>query len=334
MPVDSTVGADVYGLDMTPTSAAIGMCFPRTFPAALVTDVARRLEGGGADALWVIEDCFYTTGPTLSAAALAVTERLTVGLGILPAVARNPAVTAMEIATLCALAPGRFLPGIGHGVQEWMGQMGVRPKSPLTTLEEVTVAVTRLLAGENVTVEGKEVRLQDVKLDRPPTEAPPILLGVRGPKSLALAGRVGGGVVLAEPASPSYVRAAVEQAGSPDDFVVAAFSAFCVRSDRKTAYEWTAPWLAGLIAENNPALKPLPFYEDLITRYDELGVAGLATMPQDWWAELGPIGTLDDAATHLDALEAAGVHHIGLFPDPEVEHGLPQLDYVLELAKR
>jgi 5,10-methylenetetrahydromethanopterin reductase len=313
MPVDRIVGAYGYGLDMTPTSAALGMCFPRTFPAALVTDVARRLEGGGADELWVIEDCFYTAGPTLSAAALAVTDRLTVGLGILPAVARNPAVTAMEIATLCALAPGRFLPGIGHGVQEWMGQMGVRPKSPLTTLEEVTVAVTRLLAGENVTVDGKEVRLQDVKLD--------------------LAGRIGGGVVLAEPASPSYVRAAVEQAGSPDDFVVAAFSAFCVRSDRKTAYEWTAPWLAGLIAENNPALKPLPFYDDLITRYDESGVAGLVTMPQDWWAELGPIGTLDDAAAHLDALTTAGVHHIGLFPDPEVEHG-PQLDYVLELAKR
>ena len=128
------------------------MCFPRTFPAALVTDVARRLEAGGADELWVIEDCFYTAGPSLVAAALSVTERLTVGLGIVPAVARTAAVTAMEFATLDALGPGRFLPGIGHGVQEWMGQMGVRPRSPLTALEEVTVAVNRLLAGEDVTV--------------------------------------------------------------------------------------------------------------------------------------------------------------------------------------
>jgi len=310
------------------------MCFPRTFPAALVTDVARRLEAGGAAELWVIEDCFYTAGPSLVAAALSVTERLTVGLGIVPAVARTAAVTAMEFATLDALGPGRFLPGIGHGVQEWMGQMGVRPKSPLTALEEVTVAVNRLLAGEDVTVDGQYVQLNQVKLDAPPATAPPILLGVRGPKSLALAGRVAGGVVLAEPASPSYVRAAVEQAGSPDDFVVAAFSAFCVRADRKTAYEWTAPWLAGLIAEKNPALPALPFYDDLIKRYDEQGVPGLVTMPTDWWAELAPVGTLDDAAAHLDALTAAGVHHIGLFPDPEVEYGLPQLDYVLELANR
>lgn len=310
------------------------MCFPRTYPAALVTDVARRLDGGGVDELWVIEDCFFTAGPSLSAAALSVTERLTVGLGILPAVARTAAVTAMEIATLCALAPGRFLPGIGHGVQEWMDQMGVRRKSPLTALDEVTVAVTRLLAGEKVSMEGKEVYLRDVQLDAPPAEPPPILLGVRGPKSLALAGRVAGGVVLAEPASPSFVRAAVEQAGSPEGFVVAAFSAIFVRKDRKTAYEWAAPWLAGLLTQGTPEVKGLPFYADLLNRYDESGVPGLVTMPQEWWAEIGPIGTLDDAAAHIDALEAAGVHHIGLFPDPEVEHGLPQLDYVLELANR
>ncbi|WP_432942310.1 LLM class flavin-dependent oxidoreductase [Kribbella sp. CA-253562] len=314
--------------------SSLGMCFPRTWPAGLVTDVARRLEAGGADELWIIEDCFYTAGPTLSAAALSVTERLTVGLGILPAVVRTAAVTAMEIATLCALAPGRFVPGIGHGVQEWMGQMGVRPKSPLTALEEVTLAVTRLLAGENVSMNGKYVVLDQVKLDAPPADVPPILLGVRGPKSLALAGRVGGGIVLAEPASPSYVRQAVEQAGSPEGFVVATFSALCVRDDRKTAYEWSAPWLAAQLDQKNPALPPLPFYDDLVRRYDESGVDGLVSMPVDWWQEIGPIGTLDDAAAHLDALQGAGVHHVGLFPDPEVEHGLPQLEHVVALANR
>ena len=56
--------------------------------------------------------------------ALAVTERLAVGIGILPAVARNPAITAMELATLAGLAPGRVVAGIGHGVQEWMAQVG------------------------------------------------------------------------------------------------------------------------------------------------------------------------------------------------------------------
>jgi 5,10-methylenetetrahydromethanopterin reductase len=313
---------------------ALGMCFPRTYPAALVTDVARRLDRGGADELWIIEDCFFTAGPALVSAALTSTERLTVGLGIVPAVARTAAVTAMEFATLEALGPGRFLPGIGHGVQSWMGQMGVRPKSPLTALEEVTTSVTRLLAGEEVSFEGKTVFLDKVKLDAPPAEVPPILLGVQGPKSMALAGRVAGGVVLAEPATAPYVRQSVEYAGSPEGFVVAVFAAMCVRPDRKTAYEWTAPWLGWRIGERPPQLTALPFFDEMKKLYDASGEAGLVGMPSDWWTAIGAIGTLDDAAAHVETLEAAGVQHVGLFPDPEVEHGLPQLDYVLELANR
>ncbi|HEY3556871.1 MAG TPA: LLM class flavin-dependent oxidoreductase [Kribbella sp.] len=313
---------------------ALGLCFPRTYPAALVTDVARRLDRGGADELWIIEDCFFTAGPSLVSAALTSTERLTVGLGIVPAVVRTAAVTAMEFATLDALGPGRFLPGIGHGVQSWMGQMGVRPKSPLTALEEVTTSVTRLLAGEEVSFEGTTVTLDKVKLDAPPAVAPSILLGVQGPKSMALAGRVAGGVVLAEPATAPYVRQSVAYAGSPEGFVVAVFAAMCVRPDRKSAYEWTAPWLGSRIGERPPQLTALPFFDELKKLYDEAGEAGLVGMPRDWWTAIGAIGTLEDAAAHLETLEAAGVDHVGLFPDPEVEHGLPQLDYVLELAKR
>ena len=294
---------------------------PPDVPAPLVTDVARRLEAGGADELWVIEDCFYTAGPSLSAAALAVTERLTVGLGIVPAVARTAAVTAMEIATLCALAPGRLLPGIGHGVQDWMGQMGVRPKSPLTALEEVTVAVTRLLAGESVSMDGKTVLLDNVRLDAPPAEAPPILLGVRGPKSMALAGRVGGGVVLAEPASPSYVRAASSRLvrRMTSSSRCSAPSA-CAKTGRPRT-GGARPGSAWQLDDKNPALAAMPFYEDLLELYSEAGTAGFVTMPHEWWLEIGPIGTLDDAAAHIATLEAAGVQHIGLFPDPEVDTG-------------
>ncbi|TDD58098.1 LLM class flavin-dependent oxidoreductase [Kribbella antibiotica] len=310
------------------------MTFPRTYPAALVTDVARRLEAGGADELWIIEDCFYTSGPSLVAAALASTERLTVGLGIVPAVARTAAVTAMEFATLDALAPGRFLPGIGHGVQEWMGQMGVRPKSPLTALDEVTTTVTRLLAGESVSFEGKVVQLRDVKLEAPPAVAPPILLGVQGPKSMALAGRVAGGLVLAEGASAAYVRQSLKLAGNPEGFVVAAFTSLCIREDRKSAYEWTAPWIGWQLSAKNPGLTALPFYEELQKLFDESGEAGLVGMPREWWTALGAIGTIEDAVEHVEQLEAAGVHHISLCPDPEVEHGLPQLEFVVELANR
>jgi alkanesulfonate monooxygenase SsuD/methylene tetrahydromethanopterin reductase-like flavin-dependent oxidoreductase (luciferase family) len=319
---------------MTTPRAEIGMCFRRTFPPALVTEVARRLEDGGADQLWIVEDCFYTAGVSLAATALAVTERLRVGLGILPAVARNPAITAMEIATLAGLAPGRVLAGIGHGVQSWMEQMGARPPSPVTTLDEVITAVRRLLAGELVTTHGRHVHLDDVRLDQPPAEAPPVLAGVRGPKSLAMAGRVAQGVVLAEPASPSYVRWALDQAGRTGDadFHVAVFAELCIEDDRTRAYQRMAPWLASLLDAPSAGLRALPFFDEMAARHADRGVDGLVTMPADWWTELAPIGALDDARAHVAALEAAGVHSIGLFPPPDLALTHAHLPHVLALA--
>jgi hypothetical protein len=57
-------------------------------------------------------------------------------------------------------------------------------------------------------------------------------------------------------------------------------------------------------------------------------------MPSDWWQEIGPIGTVDDAVAHIEALEAEGVHSIGMFPAPEVGIATAQLDDVLRLATR
>jgi len=201
-------------------------------------------------------------------------------------------------------------------------------------LEEVIVAVTRLLAGERVTTHGREVHLDDVALEQPPAEPPPVLAGVRGPKSLAMAGRVAGGLVLAEPASPAYVRAALEQAGHPAPFYVAVFAPLCVTPDRAAAHEIMAPWLADRVGSPTAGLTALPFFAELVERHRRLGVEGLASMPDDWWAEIGPIGTLDDAAAHLGALEAAGVHAVGLFPAPDVDVARSQVDDVLALARR
>lgn len=310
------------------------MCFDRTFPPSDVTEFARALDTGGADQLWIIEDCFYTGGVSLAAAALAVTERLTVGVGILPAVARTAAVTAMEIATLCGIAPGRVLPGIGHGVQRWMQQMGVRPASPLTALEEVLVAVGRLLDGEEVSVEGHYVRLEGVRLDQPPAQRPPILAGVQQAKSLALAGRVADGVVLAEPGSPSYVRWTEQYLGAPEPFHRAVFSVVCVRPERRDAYHAMAPWVAAQLVTPSVGMRALPFFDDLAARHERDGLDGILTMPREWWAELAPIGTMDDALAHLAALEAAGVDSVGLYPSLEVAVAREQVADVVRLAQR
>ncbi len=308
------------------------MCFDRQLPPPFVVEVAEALDAGGVDQLWIIEDCFYTAGISLGATALARTERLQVGFGILPAVARNPAITAMELATLAELAPGRLLAGIGHGVQGWMGQMGARTPSPLTTLDEAITIVRRLLRGESVSFDGRQFTMAEVKLDQPPADVPPVLAGVRGPKSLALAGRVADGLVLAEGAGASYVRQAIEHAGSPDPFHVSVFTALCVTEERAEAHRIMAPFVAGLLSSPNPAVDAHPHAAELRERFADRGVDGIADMPQEWWLSLGAIGTFDDAVTHIAALHDAGADDVSLFPGPTVDLTREDLETVRRLA--
>jgi alkanesulfonate monooxygenase SsuD/methylene tetrahydromethanopterin reductase-like flavin-dependent oxidoreductase (luciferase family) len=314
--------------------AEIGMCFDRSFPAGAVVEYARKLEGAGIEQLWLIEDCFYTAGVSLAATALSATERIAVGIGILPAVARNPAITAMEIATLCNIAPGRFRPGIGHGVQAWMAQMGVRPASPLAALEETITVVKRLLAGDDVSFDGKQVHLDSVRLDQPPDVAPPVLAGVQQERSLALAGRVADGVILVEGAGPTYVEWSLDQAGRPEQFEVVTFTMLSVADDRRDAYRPVAEFVAELITDRRPAFTVLPFYDELAQRVASGGSEALVEMPADYWTQIGAIGTIDDALAHVAALEAAGVGSINIFPGPELELAWAQMPQVAALAAR
>ncbi|MGB3186500.1 MAG: LLM class flavin-dependent oxidoreductase [Ornithinimicrobium sp.] len=203
---------------------------PREVSPADIARVAVACEEAGFDELWVVEDCFYTGGLICAALALSATSQITVGIGILPAVVRNPAFTAMEAATLAGAFEQRVHLGIGHGVAAWMRQIGAQPASWLRSLEETTEAVRDLLHGETVSVSGAYVRLDQVRLEFVPEHPPLLSLGVRGPKSVTLAGRVADGVILAEPTPVEYISAARGQLLST--------RASAAPAPRVTAYSW------------------------------------------------------------------------------------------------
>jgi alkanesulfonate monooxygenase SsuD/methylene tetrahydromethanopterin reductase-like flavin-dependent oxidoreductase (luciferase family) len=103
----------------------------------------------------------------------------------------------MEAASLHRMFPGRAMLGVGHGVRDWMGQVGARLESPLTLLRENLLALRALLGGERVTVDGRYVRLDDVVLDWPPHGPRSAdLAGATGPRSLRLTGEAADGTIL------------------------------------------------------------------------------------------------------------------------------------------
>jgi alkanesulfonate monooxygenase SsuD/methylene tetrahydromethanopterin reductase-like flavin-dependent oxidoreductase (luciferase family) len=193
----------------------VGVVFRPQLPPERMREFVLTAEAAGLDDVWLWEDCFAEGGLASASAALAWTSTLRIGLGLMPVPLRNPAVAAMEIATLQRLFPGRFVPAVGHGVLSWMEQVGARVRSPMTLLREWVSAARALLHGERVTTRGEYIRLDQVALDWPPETAPPVLVGARGPKTLALAGELADGLVLDAGISPEGVKRAVARAAAP-----------------------------------------------------------------------------------------------------------------------
>src|SRR5579862_9783474 len=101
----------------------LGVVFTADRPPEELPAFATAAEAEGLDELWVWEDCFLAGGISASATGLAVTGRISVGVGAMPVVCRRPGAAAMEIATLARLHRGRCIAGLGHGMPAWMEQI-------------------------------------------------------------------------------------------------------------------------------------------------------------------------------------------------------------------
>ncbi len=216
----------------------------------------------------------------------------------------------MEWATLALLHPGRLHCGLGHGVTEWMHQIGAQSSSPVTLLRDMSEVVRRLLRGQTVTHAGGTVKLDDVRLEYPPTVIPPVSLGVRGPVSLRLAGEVADGAILSEWSSAQYVkwaRARIAEGrrlgGVSTSFRLTVFVGFCFADDSEALDATTA---ATRLVQDRPDMLRMMWPEraerDLVPSIDEVMATGLA------------VGSGADIASHLTSLAKAGADALVLVP--------------------
>jgi 5,10-methylenetetrahydromethanopterin reductase len=325
--------------DRAPVGAVIGS----SLPPELIVSTARKVEQLGFGEIWAPEDYFFNGGITTASAILGATESIPVGLGIISVMARHPAVAAMEIATLERLHPGRIMPGFGLGVPHWVGQMGLMPKSTLAALREGVGSVRALLAGEEVTAEGKIFSLDAIKLVHPPASVPGLHMGVVGPKMLNLSGEVADGTIISVLAGTTYVQWLRERVAEGQ-----AKAGRTGEPHRVTTFALYAPDLDGEAAK--ALIRPVTgFYlatmaqSALASVYgitDELGdmvarggadAADVVTreMPAQWVEDLAIAGTPDECAEKIQALLDAGSDSVALFPFPEDRAG-----EVLELTAR
>jgi 5,10-methylenetetrahydromethanopterin reductase len=306
--------------------ARLGILLLSTTAPEKLGGMSRRCEELGFDEVWLAEDYFFYGGLTGVAQALAATDRIKVGLGVVSCVARHPAALAMEIASLERSFPGRFLPGIGHGVPAWVQQMGLTPKSPMRALTEVVTGVRTLLtSSEPYTAEGEYFTFRDVTLVHPPTGEVPLYLGVIGAKGCELAGRLADGNVLSVLAPTEYVSWARdlgqrgrEAAGRRGSFSVPTYVLTAVDEDRDAARAAVRASLAFYLQAVGPtpltgAIGINDAVVDLVAGgYDSL-VEGI---PEEWIDRLAISGTPDEVAKRIEQYWAAGADSVILSPQP------------------
>ena len=277
-------------------SERVGVMYDRALPPQGLTEFARAVEAAGADELWVVEDLGYAGSVGAATAALAATTRITVGIGVAPAPLRNPALLAMELAAMASMFPQRLIAGLGHGVTEWMAQVGAMPSSQLALLEETVTAVRALLRGAAVTLHGHEIHLDGVQLVHPPDHVPDVVTGVVRPRSLELSGRVADGTVLAEGNGPADVEAALAR----------------IAAGQKAATGPVGPHrlivFTHLLADGHGAGRSA--LDDVLAGQ----AAWLGRTPEQMFIASGPQATAAQAAARVRELWAAGADSVVLRP--------------------
>ena len=302
----------------------LGLVLGSAMPPEELVPAAVTADDEGLDEVWFSEDCFFTGGISAAAAALASTSQIKIGLGVVSAMLRHPALLAIELATMDRAFPGRLSAGIGLGVPAWLRQVGRLPRSPVRAMTEYVTAVRQLLAGERITAARTEFTFADVVLSHPPDQRMPLYLGVSGPKMLRVSGALADGSILSVGAGVKYLTWAREQieagrasSARHDSHHVVAFALYAVDSDRRKAMEEVRGPLAFYMSAGSPnAITNAEGTSAEVSSLLEHGGTGhlASNMPSEWIRSLAVAGTPEDCAGQIAALYDVGADSVALFP--------------------
>lgn len=170
----------------------LSLLFPETGSLEAVRALALMTEEQGFHGLWL--GSAFGFDPIMALAlAGPVTQRITLGVAVIPTWPRHPVVAAQQAATANAACTGRFRLGVGPSHVPVMGMYGIDADRPVSHSREYLDVVRTLLRAGAVDHQGERFRVQaflDVEgagIGSPAT-APPVLLAVLREQMARVAG--------------------------------------------------------------------------------------------------------------------------------------------------
>ena len=251
------------------------------FPPSELVEQARAAEQAGFDALG-ISDHFAPWWPQgkasqawVTLAAIGQVTSKPLAVGVTPVVHHyHPGVIAQAFMSMAELYPGRITLGVGSGESVNEVPLGLdwpSPKEQHRRFDQGLDAITRLWAGETVTMDAGWFQLKEAKLytlaDRPPR----MIVSAFGPQAAAIAGKYGQGLwTLGDPeAAPEIIEAyrkACSDNGKEEGEIVLQ-AGFHLAEDEQAAIQGARHWKPTHLPE--VYRDPIPDPAEMQRRADE-----------------------------------------------------------------
>lgn len=324
-------------------------------------EYAVEAERMGVDYVWTAEAWGHDAVTPLAYLA-AKTSRIKLGAGIMQAVARTPANTAMTAMTLASMSHGRFIMGLGaSGPQVVEGWHGVPFRKPIQRIREVIEIVRIVSRGERLQYDGEIYHLplpggegKALKSGAAPQPDIPVYLATLSPKSLELTGEVADGWLgtsfipeQAEEVFFQHIRRGAEKAGrSVADLDLQAGGAVAFSDDVERLIARHKPGIAftlgamGSKEHNfyNAAFRRAGYEEEALAvqrkwlEGDRAGAAAL--VPDEMVTQVNLLGTDDMVRARVRAYRDAGVTTLRLQPEGRsLKERLETLGRALDIVK-
>src|SRR5215510_7422022 len=235
------------------------LILPAHEPARLA-DLAALAEDTGYDDFWLADERFFREVYACLTLCALRTHRIRLGPCVTDPYSRHPALTAMAMATMDGISNRRAVLGLGAGVSGFR-ELGVDASRSAVAIREAVDLIRRLLAGETVTVKGREVNFQDGRLDfAPPRRDLPIYVASQRAGGCRVAGRLADGAIMQGAVADPLVRffretvhgAAREAGRDPAHVSLVARLNVCVADDRAAARDVMRPGLVRSLSAQRP----------------------------------------------------------------------------------
>jgi probable F420-dependent oxidoreductase len=301
-------------------------------PYQRMIELLKLAEHQGFEYGWTYDShvLWQESTPTLALAA-AATERIRLGHMVTNPGTREPTVLASAYATLHDISDGRMVMAIGRGdsARRYINQKPV----PVKRFEEALTMIKPFMNGDKVHWNDTDLELAWVRPELPPIE---MYVAGYGPRALAVAGRVGDGVViqLADPDIIEWImstaRAAALQAGRDPAALKCIVCAPTVISGDLPAAREQVRWFPAMVsnhvrdliarygADGSVVPKALTDYVPAETNYDydehsRVGAKHGAFVSDEICDRFCVLGTPEQAIEKLTQLESIGVDQFNVY---------------------